>query len=222
MRIVRPFTLELEYQRQMMAALLFLPRPRHVVQLGLGAAALAKFCWRELPDAVVSAVEISDAVVAAAHQWFRLPAHEARLEVVLADAREFIAHPRRRRYADWLQVDLYDAAARGPVYDDDEFYRACRAALRWPGIAVFNLFGCGFDAGFATIARVFEDRALVLPEVDAGNRIVLAFAGAPLAISARTLQARAAQIERRFRLPARAWLAGLLLENGLAGDGLRV
>ena len=59
MRVARPFALELEYQRQMMAVGLFLPEPRRIVQLGLGAAALTKFCWREVPSASVVAVELS-------------------------------------------------------------------------------------------------------------------------------------------------------------------
>jgi spermidine synthase len=213
MRIARPFALELNYQQQMMAPLVFLPQPRQVVQLGLGAGALAKYCWRELPQTAVTAVEISDAVVATAQQWFKLPQDE-RLEVVVQDAREFISHPRRRRTADWLQVDLYDAAARGPVYDDDGFYAACRAALRTPGLAVFNLFGRRFEHDFAPIARAFADRVLVLPEADAGNRIVLAFAGPPLDLSFADLIERARAVEARFRLPARKWIAGIRVENG--------
>ena len=81
--------------------------------------------------------------------------------------------------SDWLQVDLYDAAARGPVYDDTAFYRACRKALRAPGVASFNLFGAKFEPSFAAIASAFDDRVLVLPEVDAGNRVVLAVIGPP-------------------------------------------
>jgi len=46
MRIAHPYRLELEYQQQMMVPLLLLPRPRRVLQLGLGAAALTKFCHR--------------------------------------------------------------------------------------------------------------------------------------------------------------------------------
>lgn len=221
MRIARPFALALEYQQQMMAPLLFLPQPARIVQLGLGAAALAKFCWRELPAAQVVAVEISADVVAAARQWFRLPPDDERLEVVLADARPFIADPRRRRCADWLQVDLYDAAARGPVYDDVEFYRACRRVLASPGVAAFNLFGRRFDPSFDAIAQAFDDRALVLPQADAGNRIVLAFAGPPLRLDFETLYARARDIEGAFGLPARKWVSGLRAENG-AGDRLCV
>jgi len=213
MRIARPFALELNYQQQLMAPLVFLPQPRRVVQLGLGAAALAKYCWRELPETEVTAVEISEAVVDTARQWFRLP-DDPRLTVVLDDARDFITHPRQRHTADWLQVDLYDSAARGPVYSDDRFYAACRAALERPGVAAFNLFGRRFDRDFAPIARAFEDRAVVLPEADAGNRVVLAFNGPPLDVAFSALQAQARQIEARFRLPATKWIAGIRAENG--------
>ena len=115
--------------------------------------------------------------------------------------------------ADWLQVDLYDAAARGPVYDDVAFYRACRKALRAPGVASFNLFGARFDPSFAAIASAFDDRALVLPEVDAGNRVVLAVVGPPLDVPFAALDRRARELEARWNLKARGWVAGLRRAN---------
>lgn len=221
MRIARPYALELEYQQQMMAPLLFLPQPRRIVQLGLGAGALAKFCHRELPLAEITVAEISEAVVATARRWFRLPPDGARLVVELADAREFIVHPSRRRCADWLQVDLYDARARGPVYDDIDFYAACRGALARPGVAAFNLFGRGVGPSFEAIAHAFDGRALVLPQADAGNRIVLAFCGPPLSASYRELDEAARVIEARHRLPARRWVSGLRAATG-GGDWIEI
>ena len=209
MRVARPFALELEYQRQMMAVGLFLPNPQRVVQLGLGAAALTKFCWREVPSASVVAVELSADVIEAARTWFCLPPAGARLTVVNADAREFISHPAQRGSADWLQVDLYDAAARGPVYDDVAFYRACRGALRAPGVASFNLFGARFAPSFSAIAAAFDDRAVALPEVDAGNRVVLAVVGPRLEVSFVTLERHARELEARWKLKARGWVSAL-------------
>lgn len=213
MRVARPFALELEYQRLMMAVGLFLPEPRCIVQLGLGAAALTKFCWREVPSASVVAVELSVGVIDAARAWFCLPPDDARLSIVNADARTFISHPRQRRRADWLQVDLYDAAARGPVYDDVGFYTACRRSLRSPGVASFNLFGSKFDPSFAAIASAFDDRVLVLPEVDEGNRVVLAVVGPPIDVPFSALDERARELEVRWKLKARAWVAGLRRAN---------
>ncbi len=218
MRIARPYSLELEYQRQMMAVALLLPEPRRIMQLGLGAAALTKFCWRNLPDADIVAVEISEAVVLNARQWFRLPPDDERLQVEIADAREFIGDRRRSGRADWLQVDLYDAAARGPVYDDVEFYSMCRRALESPGVASFNLFGRSFGPSFAAISEAFGGRVLALPEVAEGNRIVLAAAGPRIELDFTELYERAQAIEVVWRLPARRWLAGLRAQNELAGE----
>jgi spermidine synthase len=209
MRIGRPWKIELEYQQQMMAPLLFLPAPARVLQLGLGAAALARFCWKHLPRAEVAVVEISEDVVATARRWFALPVDDARLSVLVDDARNIVAHPRLRRSFDWLQVDLYDRLARGPVLDDAPFYTACRRLLRAPGIAVFNLFGRDFGPSAARIAEAFDGRATVLPQADAGNRIVLAFNGPPLTVPWTALYERAREIEREFALPARKWVSGL-------------
>lgn len=221
MRIGKPWAIELEYQQQMMAPLLFLPRPARILQLGLGAAALARFCWRHLPNSEVSVVEISEEVVAAARRWFALPGDDERLSVIVQDARDVVSHPRRRRSFDWLQVDLYDRLARGPVLDDAPFYAACRQVLRAPGVAVFNLFGPGFDGSFGRIAAAFDDRVLVLPEADAGNRVVLAFQGPPLQVAWAVLYGHARELEQQFRVPARKWVSGLRGQSG-ADTGLAI
>jgi len=212
MRISRPWSIELQYQQQMMAPLLFLPQPAQVLQLGLGAAALTRFCHRHL-QAEIRVVELSEEVVDAARRWFALPTEDERLTIVIDDARNVVGHPRLRAAFDWLQVDLYDRAARGPVLDDAPFYAACRRLLRRPGIAAFNLFGRSFNTSFGRIAAAFDDRVLVLPEADAGNRIALAFVGPSLAVGWRQLYERAREVEREFRLPARKWVSGLRAQS---------
>ena len=217
MRIARPFSLEVEYQQQMMAPALLHPRPAHVVQLGLGAAALAKFCWRELPAARVSVVEISTEVIAAAHRWFRLPTPDERLSIVEADAAEVVADPARSafegRRADWLQVDLYDAEAAGPVHDSAAFYASCRRLLSPRGVVAINLFGRSFPESLRAIESAFGSHWVALPEADAGNRVVLAFAR-PMQVAASTLYSRAVAMESHWRIPARRW-TGALRDAGL-------
>ena len=209
MRIARPFDLELEYQQQMMLPKLFLPRPRRILQLGLGAAALTKACRRGLPKARITVVEIDPDVVRVARRWFRLPPPDRHLEVVVEDARDFLVRPTTSGAFDWLQVDLYDAAARGPVLDDLDFYRGCRAALASPGVAVFNLFGSRFTPSFSRIDEAFEGRAVGLPAVDAGNRIVAGFHGPSLDVAYADLHVRACEVELSDGWPATQWVGAL-------------
>ena len=217
MRIARPFSLEVEYQRQMMAPALLHPRPAHIVQLGLGAAALAKFCWRELPGARISVVEISAEVVAAAHRWFKLPVPDDRLTLVEGDAAAAVLDPSRAAFhgkrADWLQVDLYDAEAAGPVHDSPDFYAGCRRLLSQRGVAAINLFGRSFAESRHAIESAFGSHWVALPEADAGNRVVLAFAR-PTVVAASTLYSRALAMETQWRVPARRW-SGALRAAGL-------
>jgi spermidine synthase len=221
MRIARPWQLELAYQQQMMACALFIARPERVVQLGLGAAALTKFCYRNLPSTHITVVEISPQVVDTARRSFALPPDDERLEVVQADAREYLGDRRRAGRTDWLQVDLYDAGARGPVFDDAEFYGLCRRILRRPGVACFNLFGSHFDPSFRAISDAFDDRVLVLPRVDEGNRIVFGLAGPRLDEPMSAVQRRARSLEAAWRLPFASWLQDLAEVNGL-GDRLKI
>jgi spermidine synthase len=218
MRIARPWQLELDYQKQMMTLALLLPEPRHILQLGLGAAGLTKFCYRNLPTARVTAVELSGEVIEVARQWFRLPENDDRLQVVEDDARAFLGALRAAGRCDWLQVDLYDAAAHGPVHDDVDFYRLCRRAVRRPGVACFNLFGARFEPSFRAIATAFDDRVLATPAIDEGNRIAFAVVGPRFEASGATLSARASHLENAWHLPFRRWLGELMHANALPGQ----
>lgn len=212
MRISKPYEITLEYTRQMMAWLLFLDPQRvdfQIGQLGLGAAALTKFCWKHCPPAQVTVVEIDPAVIACAHSMFALPPEDARLSVVEADAAHYIARVPGR--FDVLQVDLYDAQARGPVHESAQFYADCAAALQDVGILVVNLFGehASFPRNFRRLLAAFDARVIALPEIDAGNRVALAFKGPPIDIAYADLYARAKVVEAHAGLPARRWVDGL-------------
>lgn len=218
MRLARPFALELEYQQHMMALGLLVQQPQRILVLGLGAAALAKFCWRSCAPAQVVVVELTPAVVEVARQWFHLPPDDERLSVVIDDAAAYIRQPAQRRASDWLLVDLYDSAARGPVYDDVDFYRTCRAALREPGVAAFNLFGSRFKPSLAAIAQAFNDCVVALPPTEAGNRIVLAYRGneAKEGSQANDFESawqaapeQASALQARWRLPLQKWVRGM-------------
>ncbi|GLU35208.1 spermidine synthase [Trinickia caryophylli] len=211
MRIRKPDHIELEYAQQMMAWLLFLETPKRIVQLGLGTGALTKFAYRFLPRARVEAVELNPAVVVAARTMFALPSDDSRLAVHEADAWDFVNDRANHGTVGALQVDLYDATARGPVLDSVAFYRAARACLGEAGVMTVNLFGDhpSFVRNMKHLKAAFDARVIALPEVHEGNRIVLAFSGPALSVPFAALDTRAKLIEGTLRLPARKWVSAL-------------
>jgi spermidine synthase len=219
MHLNRPNDIVLEYVQQMMGWLLFLEQPQRIVQLGLGAAALTKFCYKHFPQADILAVELNPQVIAAAHAMFRLPAEDARLTVVEADAEAFIRQPHHRNWATVIQVDLYDEHARGPVLDSVAFYRACRAALQMPGILTVNLFGDAENLphSLARLGAAFEGRVLTFAPVHQGNVVALAFNGPALRVDWEILYGRALLLEQYYDWPVRKWLSGIRQTNHLHG-----
>jgi hypothetical protein len=58
MRRDDPYRLDLDYTRAMMGFLLFRPDPRSILAIGLGGGSLPKYCYRHLPSADITVVEI--------------------------------------------------------------------------------------------------------------------------------------------------------------------
>jgi spermidine synthase len=201
----------LDYVQQMMAWLLFLRPPGRLLQLGLGAGALTRFCLRYCPPTRLTAVELSEEVIDTARQWFALPDDGPRLSVVRDDADRFLAGARRPAAFGVVQVDLYDMHARGPTIDSAAFYARCAQALAAPGVCVVNLFGDhpAYRRSLRRLSEAFAGRVLELPPTAAGNRVVLAFKGPPLAARWPDLLRRAEVLRETTGLPAVRWVRGL-------------
>jgi spermidine synthase len=211
MRMDEPYELELDYIQRMMAWLLFVDATsvskRHAMQLGLGAAALTKFCRKKL-RMTVTAVELNPQVVAVCRALFKLPADDAKQRIVLADAALEIQNPMWHGTVDALAVDLYDHDAAAPVLDSADFYAHCRQLLSGDGVMTVNLFGraSSFDQSVAQISAAFgADAVWAFKPTREGNTVVLAHRSA-VRWNKPQLAARAEVIEARWGLPAKKWL----------------
>ena len=211
MRMDAPYDIHLDYVQRMMAWLLFVDPAtvgrRHAMQFGLGAAALTKFCRKKLLMKT-TAIELNPQVVAACRLWFKLPADDARLSVVLGDAAEVAAHGHWRGQVDALQVDLYDHEAAAPVLDSEDFYRDCRKLLTEDGCMTVNLFGraSSFARSVAHITAAFGEPCVwAFRPTREGNTVVLALREPRFPVRGE-LASRADVIASRWGLPARKWL----------------
>ncbi len=171
MRLSRPDQLVLSYARAMMCFALFVPRPRHILMVGLGGGSLAKFCHRHFPDARITVLELRADVIAL-REHFHVPPDDARFRVIHADATDYIgAAPAS---ADVLLVDGFDASGLPSSLTSDRFYADCRRALRPGGVLAANVFSYEPDyQGVVSRLSAAFDAHLCLLDRAAGNNHIL-------------------------------------------------
>ncbi len=209
MKISAPDALEFEYIQQMMMWALFHRSPSHIVQLGLGAGSLTKFCFKQYPRSKITAVELNPEVIALCRAEFHLPPDDKRLQVLAMDAMHYVCDPSHHAKLDVLQVDLYDAQAEKPALDSAEFYQACADCLTPEGIMTVNLFCDTPDhsKNIENMEKSFEAVAW-LTEVHDSNIVAIAFKKAP-SIDFEKLYEHAELLEKKLKLPASEWVDGL-------------
>ena len=218
MRIARPWSLELDYTREMMAGLLFEPDPqwpKDILLIGLGAGSLAKFIYRNLPASRITVVEINPQVEFAARQFFKSPDDPQRLQVEIACGADFMLGGRKQY--DMILVDGFDPKARMGALDTEPFFLASRARLRDSGLFGINLLGRekGFKNAVDRLRAAFDGRLAVFPSCDSGNTIAFASGGAPRSVSLDELRARAETVRKNMRLDLRPTISRLQLAHPL-------
>lgn len=199
MRVARPWALELDYTREMMAGLLLRPAPdwpRRALLIGLGAGSLTKFLHRHRPEARLTVVEIEPQVVATARHCFKLPDEDERLRISIGDGADFVAGTRTR--FDLILVDGFDADARTGMLDTLPFYANCQSRLSEEGLLVTNLISKrrDFRESLARLQEAFDGRALAFPSCDTGNTVAFAARGSRIDIPLAELRHMARDLKR--------------------------
>ncbi|MES2151196.1 MAG: transferase spermidine synthase [Pseudomonadota bacterium] len=199
MRLSRPHALVLAYTRAMMCFALFVPRPRHILMVGLGGGSLAKFCHRAFPAARITVLELRADVIGLRAQ-FGVPPDDARFRVVHADAADYLAGLRAE--VDVLVVDGFDEAGLPAALGSARFYSDCRRALREGGVLVANIFSYDpqYERMLGRLRLIFDERLCWFDRISGNNRILFAVKapfhadpGAPGASRALRLQRRLAR-----------------------------
>ena len=214
MKISKPYEIHLEYQQRMMAWLLFTDLDKvnqlHVMQLGLGAASLTKFCNITL-GMKTTAIELNPDVIETCRRWFHLPGNNYNLQVIESDAAIVAQDSEWFGKIDVLQVDLYDQAAESPVLDTAIFYANCLRLLSPNGCMTVNVFGRQSHAKNSAkkIATSFrEGSVFIFKPTKAGNSIIVALR-APQQLDKHLFSEKAKIIEARWPIPTKNWIKAL-------------
>ncbi|MFC5547728.1 fused MFS/spermidine synthase [Massilia aerilata] len=176
MRLSRPHRLVLAYTRAMMCFGLLVPRPAHILLVGLGGGSMAKFCHRHFPDARITVLELRADVIAL-RDAFLVPPDDARFRVVHAEAAAWMLGAAPNSF-DVIVVDGFDESGLPPALSSRFFYGVCRRLLLPGGVLVANVFSYDKRRGevIAALDDAFDAQTCQLDKV-AGNNHIL-FAGA--------------------------------------------
>lgn len=208
MRLDDPHALIAPYTRKMMAFLLFRPKPRHVLMIGLGGGSLAKFCYRHLPRTRISVIEISAEVIALREE-FAIPRDDQRFEIIQDDGATFLAKASVR--PDVILIDAFDEIGVSPSLASADFYQRARQCLTREGLLVMNL--SGEKRRYVTHIenlRVAFASAVRLVQVDGDDNVLLfAFRRPQLADLPDFLQHRAVDLEQGLGLEFSRYLKRL-------------
>ena len=203
MRVARPWSLELEYTREMMMPLLLRDDtdwPKRVLLIGLGAGSLAKFLYRHRPKSTLTVVEIEPSVFYAAQMHFKFPEPSLQLRVEFAEGAEFLNQS--KNHYDLIMVDGFDENAKVGALNSTPFYQTARAHLSHNGILVCNLLSRQKDflQSIKRLQDAFDGRAMALSSSDSGNVVAFAAEGDAIDMSLQALKDKADQLKAQTGL----------------------
>ena len=208
MRLDAPDALVARYLKKMMAFLLVLPQPKHILMIGLGGGSLTKFCFRNLPTARITVLEISADVIAMRDE-FMIPADDERLRIVHAEGAEYVRNARDSY--DVILVDAFDADGISPWLSEAAFFDDARRRLTSTGILVMNLNGepTRYGPALHGISSAFAGATLALQVHGRHNLVLYGVKGADPDELLRGAAARAAELDARLDIGLAGYLPRL-------------
>lgn len=158
-----------EYTQIMLLGLLFTDA-KNIILLGLGGGGLLHCVNHYYPNSLIQAVEIRQAVIDIAYEWFALPVTK-NVQVVCADASEFI-HLEKTQTKDVIFSDLYEAQTMSEIQGQADFIVECYKVLSDKGWLVINFHSKPEEDSplMREIKKLFSD--VLVCDVYKGNWVV--------------------------------------------------
>jgi spermidine synthase len=196
-----PKRMVFSYTQMSMASLLLNPNPASVLIVGLGGGTLPMALRDLLPEALIDTVEIDEAVVRVAKEYFGYREDEYN-RAIIRDARVYGKRSALRGLTyDLIILDAFNGEYIPEHLMTVEFLEEMRALLSDDGVLVANTFASSrlYDFESATYAAVFGN-FLNFRGSSTGNRVILVpQAKLPAdrrdALDTQTLRARAAALQ---------------------------
>lgn len=145
-----PMTLNFEYQEKIVERILNFAQQTQVksqqqslrvLMLGMGGGSIAHHLFHTLPNIQMTVVELRQAVIDCAYNYFQLP-NEPEIDVVCEDAIAFMADnaTNNAQTYDVIIVDIFDAHGLPSELSDKQFQDNILQNTNLPGLVIYNLW----------------------------------------------------------------------------------
>jgi spermidine synthase len=213
-----PDALPVPYTRIMNAALLYPPKLRHVLMIGLGAGSVSTYLGHAMPELRIDAVELDPGVIAAGRKYFGLK-ENGKVRFIESDGRVYLNRSK----------DLYDLIILDAFRDlgvpfhllTREFYDLVKARLAPGGAVVSNVAANTklYVSTIATLRAVFStvDVYADWKEAEEAQSIAVATPGSRPSADDLAQRAAALQAQYHFRYPPGDLVAGRVTDENADG-----
>jgi spermidine synthase len=214
----RPELLLEDYNEALVCGLLFNSEPRSVLMIGLGGCSLVHFLLKALPGCVLDVVEIRQAVIDLAKEYFLLPTQHPHLRIFHASGTGFFERPGAQpgNY-DMIIVDAFDDAGPAVSLLKQDFLSACRAYMSEEGVFVINLWngpGHDFTVLYRSIQEAFGNNALkLLLSESYRNAVAFGFKGPAIGCDLNARRSLAADLQTKHKINFAKYLKQLYWQN---------
>jgi len=164
--------LQYEYTRAMLLPLLFQPSAKRALILGLGAGSLACCLNQHCRQLKLTAVELRQAVIDTAYQYFQLPRGK-RLQVLADNAEHFLQHSPNGQHH-FIFSDLYGAEEVDNIQLQDNYIALCHQHLHSDGWLVLNCWRNHRSDGDLVDSLRHRFQHVFACNTQAGNWVLLA------------------------------------------------
>jgi len=183
------------YTRYMTASLMYPKKLESILEIGFGGGRTSWYLHRFLPNVPVTSVELDQAVVDLAHQYFGIR-DEPNYRTINSDGRIFLTNTKDKY--DIILIDAY----RGPFVPfhllTKEFYQIVKDHLADGGVVAQNVEPSTmlFDSAVKTMNAVFPEIDFYLAQ---GNVVTVGYDGPELSDASLDAMAAKRQAEFKFR-----------------------
>lgn len=222
MALDAPHRLVLPYTRYMMLSLMFLPDPKRILLIGLGAGSLVRYLSAMLPQCHIDAVDHSQEVIDLARGYFKLPETD-NITIHCQDGVAFLENRSNEAPYDIILLDAFDELGIADVIYNRNFFAICRNHLTEQGILCSNLWS-GASAELARVTSELEEcftTTLTCPVPNRGNVISYSFKQTIALNSFNSSDQKPDKLQSRFMLDFGDMKKRLVRHNFLAATGIK-